>query len=315
MAVFLSQGNTQQRNSVSFREGYVKLTGRQLHYVDYGGIGELVVALHGYVQNAHAFDGIAQALVPHVRLLALDIRGRGGSDRAPPQHYRMLHYLRDLNDFLEKLRLTRFALIGTSMGGTLAALYAMAHPFKVTRLVLNDIAMESNLAATARAADRYARAPAKFTTLQDAVAWFLAMRDNIESLDEEARLAWVSHFLTPLENGDGFRFNCDPMLFQLARRVGGDPEPKRKARQRMVWQQSGRLKMPVLVLRGANSDVVSRESARRMIELLPDASCVEVPKVGHSPTLYEPAAQFALRQFFGVDGVTETSSLKSSSPR
>ena len=149
MTVFLSKGNTQQRNSVSFREGYVRLAGRRLHYVDYGGMGEVVVALHGYVQNAHAFDGIARALVPHIRLLALDIRGRGGSDRAPPQYYRMLHYLRDLNDFLETLRLTRFALIGTSMGGTLAALYTMAHPLKVTRLVLNDIAMDSNLAATA----------------------------------------------------------------------------------------------------------------------------------------------------------------------
>ena len=138
------------------------------------------------------------------------------------------------------------------------------------------------------------------------------MRDNLTGLNQEERLAWVSHFLTPLEAG-GFRFNCDPMLFQLARKVGQDPEPTRKSRQRMVWQHVSRLKMPVLILRGANSDVVSRESARRMVELLSAASCVEVPGVGHSPTLYEPAAQFALRQFFRIDGATEIPSLKFSS--
>jgi pimeloyl-ACP methyl ester carboxylesterase len=299
MTVFLSEGIIQRRNNVSFRDGYVKLIGRKLHYVDYGGVGELVVALHGYVQNAHAFDGIASALVPHVRLLALDVRGRGRSDRAPADRYRMLYYLRDLSEFANQLRLTNFALIGTSMGGTLAALYAMANPRKVTRLVLNDIAMDSNLAATARAAGQYARAPARFATLRDAIAWFVATRENVESLDEQSREAWVSHFLTPAEDG-GFRFNCDPVLFKLAGRVGRDPVSTREARQRMVWKNAGNLNMPILLLRGAHSDVVSPESAHRMVAALPNAISVEVPAVGHSPTLYEPASKSALREFFGI---------------
>ena len=70
-----------------YQDGYVSLPGQRLHYVDYGGAGEPVVALHGLIQNAHAFDGIALALVPHKRLLALDLRGRGGSDWGPPDYY------------------------------------------------------------------------------------------------------------------------------------------------------------------------------------------------------------------------------------
>lgn len=299
MTVFLSEGITKRRNNVIYRDGYVNLTGRRLHYVDYGGLGELVVALHGYVQNAHAFDGIASALVPHVRLLALDVRGRGGSDHVPAEYYRMLYYLRDLSEFANALRLTSFSLMGTSMGGTLAALYAMANPRRVRRLVLNDIAMDSNLKATARAAGQYARAPERFLTLQSAIAWFIVTRENVENLDEEAREAWVSHFLTPAENG-GFRFNCDRALFKLAGRVGHDPESTREARQRMVWRNAGNLNMPVLLLRGAHSDVVSHESARRMVAALSNATSIEVPGVGHSPTLYEPTAKLALREFFGI---------------
>ena len=57
MTVFFSEEKVRQRGKVAYRDGYVKLRGRNVHYVDYGGAGEIVVALHGYVQNAHAFDG------------------------------------------------------------------------------------------------------------------------------------------------------------------------------------------------------------------------------------------------------------------
>ena len=128
MTAFLSRGITQLRGRVGYRDGFVELPEGSIHYVDYGGEGEVVVALHGYGQNAHAFDGLAEALVPHVRLLAMDVRGRGDSFRGPRDSYRMNYYLQDLRQFLEALNLSKFALIGSSMGGTLGLLYAMAHP-------------------------------------------------------------------------------------------------------------------------------------------------------------------------------------------
>jgi len=305
MAVFFAEGNARRRGKIEYRDGYVALLGRRLHYLDYGGAGEIVVALHGYVQNAHAFDGVAAALVPHRHLLALDIRGRGRSDWGPPECYRMNYYLQDLRDFFSVLGLSRFALIGTSMGGTLALLYAIAHPLEVTRLVLNDVTANTNRAAVVRTSLKFGFAPLEFASILDAIVWFRAERENLGSLDEEAQLAWVRHFLAPTESGS-FRFDCDPALLELARKIQPGIGPRGRAYRRMAMEQARRLQMPVLILRGAYSDVVPRENLRVMAGLLPAGSWTEVPGVGHSPTLYEPAARNALCQFFGVGGMSTT---------
>ena len=278
-------------------DGYVTVGDVKLHYVDYGGAGEPVVALHGLVQNAHAFDGIAPVLVPYKRLIALDLRGRGGSDWGPPQNYKWQYYLSDLRGFLGELDLARVALIGTSMGGTLAMLYAMAHPERVTRLVMNDSSLNVNRDGMVRAALRVGRMPTIFLSLSHATAWFLEERDGLDRLDEEKRQAWVSHYLIPAANG-GWRVNCDPVIIRNAGLIPPDIGPRLPwSHQWTVWEQVKRLDMPVLILRGARSDVVPRLSARRMAEALPTCRWAEVPGAGHAPTLYEPEAHNALRDF------------------
>jgi pimeloyl-ACP methyl ester carboxylesterase len=200
---------------IAHKEGYVNLPGIRLRYVDYGGEGETLVALHGLVQNAHAFQAIAPLLVPHVRLIALDLRGRGGSDWGPADCYRWNFYLRDLRDFFDAMGLARFGLIGTSMGGTLAMLYTMAHPAEVTRLVLDDVVLNTNYAGVVRTAQRIGRAPPEFAGLAHALEWFLAERDGLDRLDEPTQRAWVSHFLVR-GRGGGLCFNCDPVLIRRA---------------------------------------------------------------------------------------------------
>ena len=285
---------------VKYEDGYVTASEVKLHYVDYGGTGEAVVALHGLVQNAHAFDGIAPILVPRERLIALDLRGRGGSDWGPPENYRWKYYLQDLRGFLRELGLFRVALIGTSMGGTLAMLYAMAHPGQVTRLVMNDSSLNVNRGGMVRAALRVGRTPDTFLSLPHATAWFLEQRDGLDRLDEEQRRAWVSHFLVPVATG-GWRLNCDPEIIRRASLIPPDIGPRLPwSHQWTVWEQVKRLDMPVLILRGARSDVVPRLSVRRMVEALPAAQWAEVPGVGHAPTLYEPEAHTVLRDFFAL---------------
>jgi esterase len=285
---------------VSYRDGYVTLSDVRLHYVDYGGTGEPVVALHGLVQNAHAFDAIAPVLVPQTHLLALDVRGRGKSDWGRPDTYRWSYYLRDLQGFVDALGLDRFVLIGTSMGGTLAMLHAMARPRQVSGLVMNDSSLNANRAGIVRAAQRIGRAPATFAGLAEAVAWFSEERDGLHRLDEGSRLAWVSHFLTPALEG-GLRFNCDPEIIRRAGLVPPDIGPGVPWSHRWtVWQRLQRLRMPVLLLRAAMSDVVPRYAVKRMVEALPAGMWREIPGAGHAPTLYEPESQAALRDFFGL---------------
>ena len=98
------------------KDGYVQLPALRLHYIDYGESGETIIALHGLIQNARAFDAIVPALVPHVRLIALDLRGRGGSDWRPSDSYRWTYYLNDLRGFFQALQIPRFALLGSSVG-------------------------------------------------------------------------------------------------------------------------------------------------------------------------------------------------------
>ena len=290
--------------TVKYADHYISVRGLRLHYVDYGGQGEVVLALHGLLQNAHAFDGIAPLLVPHVRLLALDLPGRGGSEWAPPSRYKLAQYLLDLGIFLRKLGAPRFALIGTSLGGWMARMYATAHPQVVTRLVLNDCALDANLPAACDAVRRMVRGPAEFASIAEATRWFLAIREGLECLNDEALTAWVSHYLCPADAG-GLRFNCDPVVLRgaelnaetLASRAGTRLQPHDGG---VAWEHVKRLTMPLLILRGAKSQVVSRGTVDRLVRILPRAQSVEVPGAGHSPTLYEPTAQEALLVFFGV---------------
>jgi pimeloyl-ACP methyl ester carboxylesterase len=283
---------------VRYRDGYVTLADMRLHYVDYGGSGEPVVALPGLFQNAHAFDAISHVIPPGRRLVALDMRGRGGSDWAPPDTYSWSWYLRDLQRALTTLNLTPCALIGTSIGGALAMLHAMARPTQVTALVMNDSSLDANAAGVARATKRIGYAPATFASLAEASAWFASHRDGLDRLDDSSRLAWVSHFLTPAPGG-GLRFNCDPALIRRARLESPDSGPRVAwAHRWAAWERLERLRMPVLLLRGEMSDVVPRATAQRMVGALPDARWWEVPGVGHAPTLYEPEALEALRVFF-----------------
>jgi pimeloyl-ACP methyl ester carboxylesterase len=197
------------------------------------------------------------------------------------------------------------ALIGTSMGGTLAMLYAMAHPRRVTRLVMNDSSLNVNRAGMVRAALRVGRAPDTFPDLAHATAWFLEERVGLDRLDEDKRRAWVQHFLVPAATG-GLRFNCDPVIIRRAARIPPSIGPRVPWSHRWtVWEQVKRLEMPVLLLRGARSDVVPRLSVKRMVEVLPAARWAEIPGTGHAPTLYEPEAHAALRDFFALPGSSD----------
>jgi pimeloyl-ACP methyl ester carboxylesterase len=289
-----------EATAIAHRDGYVNVAGLRLHYLDYGGGAEAVVALHGFLQTAHAFDAIVPVLVPHLRLLALDLRGRGDSGWGPLESYDWRHYVMDLRGFLDALGLRRFALIGTSQGGMVAMMYAMAHPNRVTRLVMNDTSLNMNRAGVVRAAQRAAEAPLEFANLEEATAWFLERRDWLARLDAQTLARWVGHYLTPTPTG-GLRFKCDPVIRQRARMMRDQVSDQVPWSHRwVVWEQARRLTMPLLLLRGARSDVVPRESAWQMVQALPAARWVEVSGVGHAPTLYEPEAQAALREFFGV---------------
>jgi esterase len=288
--------------ATTYTDGYFNARGLRLHYLDYGGDGETVVAIHGLLQNAQAFNAIASVLVPHFHLIAFNLPGRGNSDWAPAGRYCLPQYMLDLRNFLTELGAPRYALIGTSLGGWMARTHAIAHPERVSRLVLNDCASDADFSAIFRTVKRMAEAPAEFATMREAISWFLAGR-YLDHLKHEALAAWVAHYLTPTRAGR-LRFAYDPLVLRLAmfraERMASRAGLLQRPHAGIPREQLRRLTMPVLILRGARSEVVPRWAVTRFVRILPTAESVEVPGAGHSPTLYEPAAQEALRVFFGV---------------
>lgn len=114
---------------------FVKANGLRLHYLDYGGPAKpMLVCLHGRNGNAHAFDQIAPLLCETHHVISLDFRGHGDSQWGPPSEYIPANYLRDFIDFFPTLNVAQLSLIGSSLGGVVAMIFAATQPERVEKL-------------------------------------------------------------------------------------------------------------------------------------------------------------------------------------
>lgn len=121
---------------------FVHTNGIRLHYLDHGGEGPTLILMPGLTANAYCFDGLVQAgLSEHFRVLALDLRGRGLSDK-PDSGYRMEDHAQDVLGLIEALELDDIVLGGHSFGGLLSMYMAAQYPEAMRRLVVIDAAGE-----------------------------------------------------------------------------------------------------------------------------------------------------------------------------
>lgn len=116
---------------------FIDTNGIRLHYLDHGGDGPVLVMTHGLTANAHSFDGLAKAVAPHLRLIAVDMRGRGLSDK-PDTGYTMEDHAADILGLLDHLELDQAFIGGHSFGGLLTFHIAAHHPERVGRCVVMD---------------------------------------------------------------------------------------------------------------------------------------------------------------------------------
>ncbi len=132
-----------------YRDGFVEANGLRFHYLDWGDPGgPPVVLLHGTTSNAHSWDRISAMMAKKYRAIALDARNHGDSDTSPVPYNRDL-LAEDVAATVDALGLDRFGLIGLSMGGRTAMIYAGYHPERIERLVIEDIAPDTPVAAGA----------------------------------------------------------------------------------------------------------------------------------------------------------------------
>ncbi len=274
---------------------FIAIRGLRLHYLEFGiAPSPTVVCIHGLTNNAHDFDPIATHLAPRFRVIALDVRGRGESQWGPAPDYNIPTYVEDLSAIIESLAIERVSLIGNSMGGRISMLYAATHPERVERLVLNDIAPSIDPAITARINRSVGDTPSEFDS-SDTVLRFYRDNPSMTGLAGysgailEAAARWS---VKPIAAGR-LTWKLDPAL-------RGSSPGQTPIRQLDLWPQFEGLPMPVLIVRGGESEVLPLATARRMCEVAKNAQLIEVPGVGHLPSLVEPIALDALRSFLAA---------------
>ena len=265
------------------------VNGLALHYLDWGNLGAPpVVCVHGYTSSAQAFNALARRFLDRHHIIAPDVRGHGESGWSRSGAYQYSDQVGDLAASVDKLGLSRFTLIGTSMGGIIAMAYAGAHPDRLTHLVINDIGPEIETGSQ-RITQMVGSRPDEFATLDDAMAYRRQMSPIVagRSLEDQRELALGVLKQRP----DGrWVWKMDPEYIRQRVRIGA---PQRPA----LWPALQRVTCPALVVWGTDSDVLSESQARRMVETLPKGELVVVPGVGHAPTLIEPAVVTALERF------------------
>jgi pimeloyl-ACP methyl ester carboxylesterase len=256
---------------MSFTERTVRVNGVTLHYLDWGPAdAPAVVLLHGITGHARVWDHLAARLLPGRRVLALDQRGHGDSDPAPDDDYRVATMADDVAGFAGSLQLERFALLGHSMGGRIAIQYAAAHAGRLERLVIVDIGPDIELAGLQRVRDMMSKSPERIESEEWAVEY---IRRANPLQDLELLRQRVHHGLKRLPDGE--------LTWKYAK---GLRDMMRAGRRDAVdlWEPLPHIGCPTLVVRGAESDILSADVAKKMTERLPDGRLIEIEGAGHT---------------------------------
>jgi pimeloyl-ACP methyl ester carboxylesterase len=275
------------RRAIRSRDGLL------LHALDWPGneARTPVLCLPGLSRTGLDYVALAQRQRGARRVVALDHVGHGGSERpADIARYRVDWALRDLSECLAALHLHRIVLVGTSFGGILGMVLGILRPACLAAVVLNDIGPELGQAGLEKVRALIGSDPG-FTTEAEAIA-FLRETMPPMALDEAG---WRAMARRTYARGEDDRLHprWDTRIVQLLGR-----ETPASAR---LWPAFGALAhVPVLLVHGEASALLTAATVRAMLARRPDLTVVPVPGVGHAPTLEEPQAAAALDRFLAA---------------
>jgi pimeloyl-ACP methyl ester carboxylesterase len=265
--------------------------GLTLGYRDRG-TGVPLLCLPGLTRNGEDFAPVADAFDSRARVIRLDLRGRGESDYDPDfSHYNVLVEGRDAVELLDHLGLEKAAVLGTSRGGLIAMLLAATVGDRLTGAMLVDVGPELDPVGLERIMGYVGRRPQQATL--DALAAAMAV-DNAEQFPGVSVSQWRTFAArTVCETGEGLELRYDPKLLDalVAGAAEGQAAPD-------LWPAFDALAgLPLALVRGANSDLLSAATTAEMRRRRPDMIFAEVPDRGHIPFLDEPESQAAIAAF------------------
>jgi pimeloyl-ACP methyl ester carboxylesterase len=284
-----------EKPGLSARQRFVRCASpRGLHRIAYLEWGDpenerVLVCVHGLTRCARDFDALAAALSNRYRVVCPDIAGRGDSEWLPdPMLYQLPQYLGDMVTLIARLDVEGVDWLGTSMGGLIGMALAAQPGTPVRKLVINDAGPVVSKVSLERIASYVGRAPA-FPDLAAAEAY---ARTVHASFGPHTDAEW--RFLAEValrRNADGtLRLHYDPKIAEPFR--ASLPEKDLE-----LWPLWDPIRCPTLVLRGAQSDLLTKETCAQLAQRGPKARVVEFPGIGHAPTLMHGEQIAVVREF------------------
>jgi pimeloyl-ACP methyl ester carboxylesterase len=261
-------------------------------YTARGDGGLPVVCLHGLTRNSADFEAVAPKIAAlGRRVIAIDARGRGQSDIDPDAtRYRPDVYVGDVLRILDTLGVARAVFVGTSMGGIMTMLASAMASDRLAAAVLNDIGPEVDPAGLKRIASYVGKA-GPFANWDEMTAAVRASQGV--AFPGRHDVFWQTFARrVARQRADGkVEFAYDPAIANAFANAPDGPPPS------MAPLFQALATRPVLTVRGAISDLLSRDCVETMKRIKPDMESVEVPNTGHAPTLEEPEAWNAIAAF------------------
>lgn len=253
----------------------------------------VLVCVHGLTRSGRDFDRLAAEFAATYRVVCPDVAGRGLSSwLANPNFYGVPQYVADMVTLIARLNVETVDWFGTSMGGLIGLALAGLPDTPVRKMLLNDVGPHLEPVAVARIGD-YLGKPARFETLQQGIdcAALLAQTFGPLTPDEWREIN------TPLlhEQDGGWQFRYDP---RIAQPFAATTEEATRLGEAALWHSLAAFQGPVLVVRGEQSDLLSRETVAKMVETGRAVSSVEIAGVGHAPAFLSADQIDIARQFF-----------------
>ena len=259
----------------SYASRFVHAGGLKLRYLDYGSAGRRpMLFLHGGAANGHWFDFVAGAFTADHHVLALDQRGHGDSAWVSPPAYSYHDYAADLDKVAAKLDLRDYTLIGHSMGGMVAIVYAATYPGRMKKLVVVDTSINLSEERLAAMRDVGNRGGSSYATREEIVARYKLRPGNSLAPPEVVRhIAGYSARQFP---DGGWRYKFDRSVYAVRERMDGLP----------CWNH---IKIPALLVKAERSARISPQVYAEVKSRCPQAELVEVANSDHHVTLDNPS--------------------------
>ncbi|EXI90939.1 MAG: Haloalkane dehalogenase [Candidatus Accumulibacter regalis] len=268
-----------------------------LHRMAYTEWGErdnpnVLVCAHGLTRNGRDFDELARVMSADYRVICPDVVGRGRSDwLRDPSYYVFPQYVADLMVLLARLDVDRVHWLGTSMGGLIGMWIASQDDSPISRLVLNDVGPLIPVASLHLIGEYVGRAP-RFATYDDAEKYVRLVSEPFGHLTDAQ---WRHLTECSLQRADD---GCLEMRYDPA--IGDPFRRQLSAGDVDLWPIYDAIRCPTLVVRGADSAVLTRASLLEMANRGPRPQTVEIPGVGHAPMFLDDVQIGVVRDFLQV---------------